>query len=110
MWHTKDINEIFGEFNTSSEGLSSDEALKRLAEYGPNELAEGKKRSPLMMFIDQFRDFMIIVLIIAAVISGFVGDVADTIAIIVIVVLNAIVGFVQNVGNVLRADLQPPIP
>ncbi len=95
-WHTKDINTVLGELTTSSQGLSSDEAQKRLAEYGPNELAEGKKRSPVMMFLDQFRDFMIIVLIIAAVISGFVGDIADTIAIIVIVVLNAIVGFVQE--------------
>jgi Ca2+-transporting ATPase len=96
MWHTKDINVVFSELNTSPNGLSTEDASKRLAEYGHNELAEGKKRSPIMMFLDQFRDFMIIVLIIAAVISGLIGDLADTIAIIVIVVLNAIVGFVQE--------------
>ncbi len=96
MWHTKDISAIYSELNTSPKGLSTGEALKRLAEYGPNELVEGKKRSLVMMFLDQFRDFMIMVLIAAAVISGFIGDLADTIAIIVIVILNAIVGFVQE--------------
>ncbi|MCK5504846.1 MAG: HAD-IC family P-type ATPase, partial [Thermodesulfovibrionia bacterium] len=96
MWHTKDINAIFSELNTSPKGLSTDEASKRLTEYGHNELAEGKKRSPIMMFFDQFRDFMIIVLIIAAIIAGFLGEVTDTIAIVVIVILNAILGFTQE--------------
>ncbi len=81
---------------TSPQGLSSEEARKRLREYGPNELVEKKKKRPIEMFLDQFRDFMILVLIGAAVISGLIGEVTDTIAIIVIVVLNAIIGFVQE--------------
>jgi len=52
-----------------------------------------------MMFLDQFKDFMILVLIAAAVISGFIGDVADTIVIMVIVVLNAAIGFIQGISG-----------
>jgi len=95
-WHQKDVEEITGQLGTSSKGLSSGEAAKRLQEHGPNELKEGKKKTLLMMFLDQFKDFMIIVLIVAAVISGFIGELSDTIAIIVIVVLNAVIGFVQE--------------
>ncbi|MDP1758791.1 MAG: HAD-IC family P-type ATPase, partial [Thermodesulfovibrionales bacterium] len=77
-------------------GLSSDEAQRRLAEYGPNELKEKEKRTLFMMFLDQFKDFMILILIGAAIISGIIGEPADTIAIIVIVVLNAVIGFIQE--------------
>ncbi|MEK7741433.1 MAG: HAD-IC family P-type ATPase, partial [Nitrospirota bacterium] len=82
--------------NSSVSGLSSDEAQKRLAEYGPNELKEKEKRTLFMMFLDQFKDFMILILIGAAIISGIIGEPADTIAIIVIVVLNAVIGFIQE--------------
>jgi Ca2+-transporting ATPase len=81
---------------SSPGGLSSEEAVKRLHEYGPNELKETKKKTLFMMFLDQFRDFMIMVLIAAAVVSGIIGEMVDTIAIIVIVILNAIIGFVQE--------------
>ena len=63
---------------------------------GPNVIREEKKKGPFMMFLDQFRDFMILVLIVAAVISGVVGEFSDTIAIIVIVILNAVLGFIQE--------------
>jgi len=94
--HQKKIDDILAELRTSLQGLSSEEAEKRLEEYGPNELKERKKKSPFMMFLDQFRDFMILVLIAAAIISGIIGELSDTIAIIVIVVLNAVIGFVQE--------------
>ena len=77
-------------------GLSQEHAAKRLAHFGANELKEKRARSPWRMLLDQFSDFMIIVLIIAAIISGVVGDVEDTVAIIVIVILNAVIGFVQE--------------
>ena len=93
-WHQKEINEAITELGVSFQGLSSDEAKKRLKEYGPNELKETKKRSLFSMFLDQFKDFMILILIAAALISGFIGELSDTIAIIVIVVLNAVVGFI----------------
>jgi len=82
--------------SSSQEGISQDEAKRRLLEYGPNELRESKKTTPLGMLLDQFKDFMIIVLLAAAVISGIIGEAVDTIAIVVIVVLNAIIGFIQE--------------
>jgi Ca2+-transporting ATPase len=77
-------------------GLSSDEAAVRLRQYGANVLAEGRRRGPLRLLASQFADFMILVLIAAAVISGIIGDLTDTLVIIAIVALNAIIGFVQE--------------
>lgn len=94
--HQETIQDAFLGLASSLEGISSEEAQKRLLEYGPNELTEKKKKTPFMLFLDQFRDFMILVLIAAAVISGIVGDPEDTIAIMVIVLLNAVIGFVQE--------------
>ncbi len=96
FWHQKEIKEIFEDLHTSSQGLPPEDARQRLQKYGPNELKEKKKKTPLMMFIDQFRDFMILVLIAAAIVSGIIGELSDTVAIIVIVCLNAAVGFVQE--------------
>lgn len=77
-------------------GLTTEEARLRLARCGPNALPEGARRSLARMFLDQFRDFMILVLIAAAVVSGVIGDPGDTIAIVVIVLLNAAIGFTQE--------------
>jgi Ca2+-transporting ATPase len=95
-WHQKTFEDVIEGLKTSLKGISSEEAQKRLLEYGPNELKEKKKKIPLIMFLDQFRDFMILVLIAAALISGLIGELSDTIAIIVIVFLNAVVGFIQE--------------
>ena len=95
-WHQKDINEAYQILNTSQEGLSSGESAERLDKYGFNVLKEIKKKTVFMMFLDQFKDFMIMVLIAAAVVSGIIGELIDTIAIVVIVILNAIIGFVQE--------------
>ena len=77
-------------------GLTAAEAVARLAQHGRNALVEGRRRGPLRMFFDQFTDFMIVVLLIAAAVSGVIGDITDTIVILVIVVLNAVIGFVQE--------------
>ncbi|MCC7201153.1 MAG: cation-translocating P-type ATPase [Nitrospirae bacterium] len=95
-YHQKKSEDVLSALATSANGLSNSEAAKRLLEYGPNEIKEAARRTPLGMFLDQFRDFMIIILIVAAIISGLLGEVADTIAIVVIVILNAIMGFVQE--------------
>jgi len=95
-WHQKEIALVLDELRTSPEGIASDEARSRLVEYGPNELMEKKRKTPFIMFLDQFRDFMILVLIAAAIISGIIGEASDTIAIVVIVVLNAVIGFIQE--------------
>ncbi|HZX47659.1 MAG TPA: cation-translocating P-type ATPase, partial [Nitrospirota bacterium] len=95
-YHQQKFEEVLDVLGTSVNGLSNNEAGKRLLEYGPNEIKESARRTPLGMLLDQFKDFMIIILVVAAVISGLLGEVADTIAIVVIVVLNAIMGFVQE--------------
>ncbi len=96
-WHTLTSDEVAQRLETSPQsGLSSAHAAKRLAHFGPNSLQEKRARSTWRMLLDQFADFMIIVLIGAAVVSGIVGDVEDTVAIIVIVILNAVIGFVQE--------------
>lgn len=95
-WHQKNIEQVMEELKSSLEGISSQEAGLRLREHGPNEIREKKKRPLYIMFLDQFKDFMILVLMAAAVISGIIGDPVDTIAIIVIVLLNAVIGFVQE--------------
>lgn len=95
-WHQKTIDDTFHELISSPQGLTDKEALNRIKKYGLNVLKETKKKTLFMMFLDQFKEYMIIVLIIAAIISGFIGELVDTIAIIIIVVLNAIIGFVQE--------------
>ncbi len=85
------------ELSTSlSRGLDDKEAVKRLERYGYNEIEQKKRKTILQMYIDQFKDFMIIILIIAAVISGFLGELIDAVVILMIVILNAVLGVVQE--------------
>jgi len=95
-WHELDPSEIAKKLESSDQGLTSEEAGKRLEHYGLNELIEKKRKSLWMMFLDQFKDFMILVLIAAAVVAGVIGEPTDTIAIAVIVLLNAVLGFIQE--------------
>ncbi len=95
-WHCLAAEEAFKELNTSAGGLSHNDARVRLRQDGPNELVEKARKTPLMMFLGQFSDFMILVLIAAAVVSGIIGEPSDTIAIIVILLLNSILGFTQE--------------
>lgn len=93
---TATIDESLSLLGTSPEGLDSDTVERRKAEHGPNELPEGKKRTLAGMVLSQFADFLILLLLAAAVVSGLLGEAADTIAIVVIVVLNAVIGVVQE--------------
>ena len=77
-------------------GLSTREAEKRIKTYGLNELKHNKKKSPILIFLAQFNDFLVWVLIGATIISGFIGDKADAITILIIVIVNAILGFIQE--------------
>ncbi|MDP4129115.1 MAG: cation-translocating P-type ATPase [Bacteroidota bacterium] len=95
-WHLQDIATILETTDSSIGGLTTPEAERRLKEYGYNEITEGKKKSAGLLFLYQFKNFMIIALIGAAVVSAIVGDMVDTLVIIAIVILNAIVGFVQE--------------
>ncbi len=90
------VKEIFELFKTGESGLTSDEINKRLLKHGLNEIPDKKSVSIWQLIARQFFDFMILILILAAIISGYLGDIADTLIIIIIVVLNAIIGFYQD--------------
>jgi Ca2+-transporting ATPase len=96
-WHQLPAEEVARRLRTDLHaGLTADEARQRRERYGANEIREGRTRGPLAMLAGQFTDFMILVLIAAAIISGAIGDLVDTIVIVTIVVLNAVIGFVQE--------------
>ncbi len=95
-WHLLPVNEVLHLTGSSENGITDLAASIRLNEYGPNVLKEAKKKSPVVMFVRQFFDVMILVLLTAAVISGLIGDMKDTIVIVAIVILNAVIGFIQE--------------
>ena len=78
-------------------GLTSHEAAPRLERYGPNELREGGKKSTFRIFLEQFADFLVIILILAAVVSAVLGDVESTVVILAVITMNAVLGTVQTV-------------
>ena len=77
-------------------GLTEKEAAERLRKNGENRLAEGKKTGALSIFLSQFRDVMVLILLAATVISAILGEITDAVTIILIVLLNAVLGFVQE--------------
>ncbi len=96
-WHCLNGKEAVSSLNGDpAKGLTNEEASSRLEQYGPNALKEAARRSPLLMLASQFTEFMILVLIAAAIITGFIGEPQDSIAIVVIILLNGIIGFVQE--------------
>jgi P-type Ca2+ transporter type 2C len=95
-WHRLSIPETFELLGTNPQGLSANAAEEKRIQFGPNELREGKKKSIAGMLLAQFKDVMILILLAAAIISGIIGDLTDTIVILVIVLLNAILGFLQE--------------
>lgn len=97
-FYRKSSDETMEELNTSLNGLSSQEAAKRKERYGANELKEADRPSALQIFIDQFKDLIVIILIIAALISGATGDLESTIVIIAVLILNAILGTTQTLN------------
>ncbi len=95
-YHQEGIESTYKRFDTGRNGLSTAEAAKRLAQHGPNELKAKKKKTPFLMFLDQFKDFMILILIGAAVVAGILGELTDTLVIAAIIIANAVIGFVQE--------------
>ncbi len=95
-WHLLPLSEISLLLDTSPSGLNSLIVSRRLVEYGKNIIEDSKKKTVIQMVLHQLTDFMILILIVAAVISGVIGDLTDTIIILVIIILNAIVGFIQE--------------
>ncbi|MGV3765278.1 MAG: cation-translocating P-type ATPase [Chitinophagaceae bacterium] len=111
-WHTLPVEEVLKKTESSFQGLSTELAEKKLQENGRNELQSKTKTSPLKLFLHQFADVMIVVLLAAAVISFFIGEAADTIVILFIVVLNAVIGFIQEyrAGKAMEALQQMAAP
>ena len=83
--------------NGTLEPLTSEEIRKNQEKYGPNELVEGKKKTTIQIFLEQFKDFLVIILIVAAIVSGFLGDMESAIVILIVITINAILGTVQTV-------------
>ncbi|MBM7663277.1 Ca2+-transporting ATPase [Bacillus mesophilus] len=92
----KTSNEVLEELKVTEKGLESAEIEKRREQYGYNELAEGKRKTAIAVFFEQFKDFLVLILIAAAIISAFLGKFESTIVILVVVIINAILGTVQH--------------
>ena len=95
-WHALQVSEVLAKLNSAPTGLISKEAAHRLAFNGPNQLVERGSKSPWLILWEQLTAVMMVILIVAAVISVFVGDLKDAVVILVIVVLNAVLGFSQE--------------
>jgi Ca2+-transporting ATPase len=96
-WHVMPGEQVAAALETDLQaGLSPEEAGKRLEKYGENRLPRGKRRGITRLFVDQFRDLMIQILLLAALVAGFIGEPLDAVAILVIVLLNAAIGVVQQ--------------
>lgn len=95
--YSLDLKDLISQLNTNSEkGLTSQQAQQNLSKYGPNVLKEAKGKNPILMFLSEFTDFLVIILILASVVSFFLGEQVDAAMILVIVLVNAVVGFIQE--------------
>ena len=105
-WYEQSVEEVSRNLSTDPEkGLSPDEARARLEKYGPNELEQKKSTTVFQMFLSQLKDYMVIILIAASLVSLLVGEVVDSLVIIGIVIINAVLGVVQEyrAGKALEA-------
>ena len=89
--------DLLDSLQSGPQGLTTKEAQQRLEKYGPNELQEGGKKSGFRIFLEQFADFLVIILIVAAVISAVLGDVESMVVILAVITMNAILGTVQTI-------------
>ena len=106
-WHSETLDALLDQLGVEDDGLSNEEAEKRLKQYGPNELERVRKRHPIFLFLEQFKDTLVIILLVALVISVTIGILSpdehqrmeyfiDAIAISAIVTFNAFFGFIQE--------------
>jgi Ca2+-transporting ATPase len=95
-YYSLTIEEVLINLKSSLQGLSHEEANKRLGKFGPNELIKKKRESPLLLLLSQFTNFLVVILLIAAGISAFLGDVVEFITIMAIVIMAGVLGFIQE--------------
>ena len=98
-YYNKSTDETKRLMHTPEDGLDDAQVRERLEKHGYNELQEKKGKSVFMVFLEQFKDFLVIILITAAIISGFLGEIASTVVILVVITLNAVLGTVQHVKS-----------
>lgn len=96
-WYQKTGEEALKHFDVTTDGLSSEQAAERLKKDGENVLAEGKKKTVLQVFLGQFADLLVLILIAAAIVSMFSGNIESTIVIFAVIIMNAILGTAQHV-------------
>ncbi len=96
-FYQKKKSEIMSELSARIDGLTPEEAAEHRTRYGSNVLAEDGKKSPVIIFLEQYKDFLVIILIIAAFISGFLGDIESAVVIMTVITINAVLGTIQNI-------------
>lgn len=96
-YYREPVQKVMNELEVTHQGLTDYEVRTRQRQYGYNELQEGKRKSASQIFLEQFKDFLVIILMVAALISVFLGEVQSSIVILVVVILNAILGTVQQI-------------
>ena len=94
--YLQEPEQLYSEFNSGEQGLTSQQAVQNIEKFGSNKISEGKKKSPFIIFLEQFKDFMVIILIISALVSAFMGDWESFIVIMAVITMNAILGTVQT--------------
>ncbi len=95
-WHNLDISDVLASLSSGRNGISNEEARHRLTQFGPNELAEKERVSPWAILLEQFKNFLIIILLVAVALSAITGEIADAIVILIIVLFAAGLGFIQE--------------
>lgn len=97
MFYRQNIEEVLQNLGTEKNGLSQEEAKANLQKFGKNELDEGQKKSVIRVFFEQYRDFLVIILIAAAVVSAVLGDIKSAAVILIVITINAVLGTVQHI-------------
>jgi magnesium-transporting ATPase (P-type) len=95
-YHHQKIDKVLSLLKTSKKGLSKEESRQRLQKYGLNEIPEKKNKHPIFLFLKQFKSIFIYILIVAALISYFIGHRIDTYIILVVILINSLIGFIQE--------------
>ena len=95
-WHSLDVSKVLSILGSSRNGLSDEEALRRLRQYGPNEIVIKERFKPLKIFVRQFTNLLIVILLVAAVIAGIIGEKSDALSILIIVLIMGVAGFIQE--------------
>ena len=95
-YYQQTVTEVLEQVNGGPKPLTGEEIRARQKRWGPNALAEGRRKSLFRVFLEQFRDFLVMILIVAAIVSGFLGDLESMAVILLVITLNAVLGTVQT--------------